>query len=73
MWTYKQVHENNRQNPCEPIDLPPKVGQAGIWQTLCAVFLSFSAAFCTTAAAWKKQKTSYRQKPVDFQQETHTN
>ncbi|CAE7201569.1 CCC1, partial [Symbiodinium sp. CCMP2592] len=26
------------------------VGQAGIWQTLCAVGLSFAAAFCTTAA-----------------------
>ncbi|CAK9068972.1 unnamed protein product [Durusdinium trenchii] len=25
-------------------------GQAGIWQTLCAVLLSFTAAFCTTAA-----------------------
>jgi len=26
------------------------VGQAGIWQTLCAVLLSFAAAFCTTCA-----------------------
>ena len=29
---------------------PTEVGQAGIWQTLCAVLLSFTAAFCTTAA-----------------------
>ena len=27
-----------------------QVGQAGIWQTLLAVLLSFLAAFCTTAA-----------------------
>lgn len=26
------------------------VGEAGIWQTLCAVLLSFAAAFCTTCA-----------------------
>ena len=29
-----------------------EVGQAGIWQTLVCVGLSFAAAFCTTAVPW---------------------
>lgn len=29
-----------------------QVGEAGIWQTLCAVLLSFAAAFCTTCVPW---------------------
>ena len=29
-----------------------QVGEAGIWQTLCAVLLSFAAAFCATCVPW---------------------
>ena len=36
---------------CFPRDVA-QVGEAGIWQTLCAVLLSFAAAFCTTCVPW---------------------
>ena len=36
---------------CFPRDVA-QVGEAGIWQTLCAVLLSFAAAFCATCVPW---------------------